>query len=446
MLADFSPTAATAETATYALNSNALNTVAPAIVLSGTGKFLISTSVAVVQTIPASGNPQYGQGFSVAAKVTPTSTTVAMSGTITFKVDGVAGVPVPIVYAGGVATASVAISSQSVGSHSVTAIYSGDFNYAASNNNAAPLTLTVTKANTTTATNATPATLQQFSTETVTATVASTTTGTPTGTVSFYNGPTLLGTSSLNSSGVATFISATLAVGSYGVTGVYSGDGNYATSTSTSTSSSFAVTADPQDFQLTLSTASVAVASGSTVQTTLYITPTNTLAGTLTFACTGLPQYATCTFGPPSTLAVQNGLAVGITGDPTTNLQTYWQQPIPVMVTFWSDVQPVSSVSPTERPGAKGTHPVLAFGWPIFLLGLGGLARKRLRRNGAALFAALFCLLAGASMTLLGCSSAVSRIKYTTPAGTSNVTITVTGSGSATHTIPVQYSITGPGF
>ena len=244
MLADFSPTAAAAETATYALASNALNSVAPAIVLSGTGKFLISTSIAVVQTIPASGNPQYGQGITVAAKVTPSSATAAMTGTITFKVDGVAGVPVPIVYAGGVATASVAISSQGVGSHTVTAIYSGDFNYAASNNNAAPLTLTVTKANTTTATGAAPATLQQFSTETVTATVASTTTGTPTGTVSFYNGPTLLGTSSLNSSGIATFTSATLAVGSYGVTGVYSGDGNYATSTSTS--SSFAVTADPR--------------------------------------------------------------------------------------------------------------------------------------------------------------------------------------------------------
>ena len=180
----------------------------------------------------------------------------------------------------------------------------------------------------------------------------------------------------------------------------------------------------------------MAVASGSTVQTTLYVTPTNTLAGTLTFACTGLPQYATCTFGPPSTLAVAA----------TTNLQTYWQQPIPVVVTFWSDVQPVSSVSPAQRPGVKGTHPMLAFGWPVMLLGLGGLARRRLRRSGIALFAAVFCLLAGVSMTLSGCSPAVSRVKYTTPAGASNVTITVTGPGSTSHTIPVQYTITGPGF
>jgi hypothetical protein len=274
----------------------------------------------------------------------------------------------------------------------------------------------------------------QFSSETVTATVASTTTGTPTGTVTFYNGTTSLGTSSLNSSGVATFTSATLGVGSYSVTGVYNGDSNY--STSTSPSSSFAVNADPQDFQLSVSTASVAVASGSTVQTTLSVSPTNTLAGTLTFACTGLPQYATCTFGPPSTLAVTA----------TTNLQTYWQQPIPVTITFWSDVAPVASVTPAERPGSRGTHPMLAFGWPVMLVGLGGLARRRLRRSGAALFAALFCLLAGVSLTLSGCNSAINGVKYTTPAGTSNVTITVTGPGSTSHTIPVQYTITGTGF
>jgi sugar lactone lactonase YvrE len=434
MIGEFAPTAAAAETAAYTLHSNAANSTVPVIALSGTGKFLISTSIAVVQTVPASGSPQYGQGITVAAKVTPSSTTAAMTGTITFKIDGVAGVPVPIVYAGGVGTASDIVSSQTVGSHTVTAIYSGDFNYAASNNNSAPLTISVTKANTTTVAATSPASLLQFSSETLTATVASTTTGTPTGTVSFYNGTTLLGTSSLNSSGVATFTSATLAVGSYSVTGVYNGDSNY--STSTSASSSFTVNADPADFQLTLSTTSVAVASGSTVQTTLYVSPTNTLAGTLTFACSGLPQYATCTFGPPSTVAVTA----------TTNTQTYWQQPIQVTVTFWSDVAPVSSASPAERPGGKGTHPMLAFGWPVMLVGLGGLARRRLRRSGTALFAALFCLLAGASMTLLGCSSAINGVKYTTPAGTSNVTITVTGPGSASHTIPVQYTITGPGF
>jgi sugar lactone lactonase YvrE len=436
MIGQFSPASAASETATYALNSSAANAVSPAIVLSGTGKFLIVTSVVAKQAAPATGNPQYGQTVTVTATVTPASTTVAMTGAITFKVDGVAGLPVPIVYSGGVATASYTISSQSVGAHTVTAIYSGDFNYAASNDNAAPLTLTVVKAATMTGVSPSPATLLQFSAETITATVASTTTGTPTGSVSFYNGSTLLGTNSLNSSGVATFVSSTLAVGSYQVTGVYNGDGNYATSPSSS--GSFTVGADPEDFELTVSTSAVSIASGSTVQTTLYVTPTNTLADTLTFACAGLPQYATCTFGPPSKVTVAA----------TTNLETYWQQPVPVTVTFWSDVAPVSSLTPAQRPGSHATDTMLAIGWPVMLLGLGALAgaRKRLRYSRLLSHLALLCLLAGAAMTLSGCSSAINSKKYTTPIGTSNVTITVTGTNSATHTIPVQYTITGPGF
>jgi sugar lactone lactonase YvrE len=434
MTGEFSPTKALSETATYTLNSTAANAVSPAIVLSGTGKFLISTSIVAVQTVPASGNPQYGQAVTVSASVTPASATAAMTGTITFKIDGVAGVPIPIAYASGVGEASVTISSQTVGSHTVTAIYSGDFNYASANNNANPLTVTVSKAKTTTSITSSPAALLQFSAETITATVVSTTTGTPTGTVTFFNGTTPLGpASSLNSSGVATLASSTLAVGAYQVTGVYSGDGNYATSTSPS--NSFTVNADPQDFELTLSTASLAIASGATVQTTLYITPTNTLADTLTFQCSGLPQYATCTFGPPSTLAVAA----------TTNLQTYWQQPIPVTVTFWSDVAPVSLALLAHRPGSHAANSVLAVGWPLMMIGLGGLAGSRNRRR-LSLYLAVICLLAGTSMTFSGCSSAVNGVKDTTPVGTSNVTITVTGKNSATHVVNAQYTITGPGF
>jgi hypothetical protein len=82
------------------------------------------------------------------------------------------------------------------------------------------------------------------------------------------------------------------------------------------------------------------------------------------------------------------------------------------------------------------------------LIGLGGLTgfRKRLRHGRVGLYLAMLCLLAGATMTFSGCSSSINGMTYTTPTGTSNVTITVKGSTSATHTIPVQYTITGPGF
>jgi hypothetical protein len=55
--------------------------------------------------------------------------------------------------------------------------------------------------------------------------------GTPTGTVSFYDGTTNIGNSNLNS-GVATLTTSTLSVGTQSMTATYNGDANFATSTS----------------------------------------------------------------------------------------------------------------------------------------------------------------------------------------------------------------------
>lgn len=55
---------------------------------------------------------------------------------------------------------------------------------------------------------------------------------TPTGTVSFFDGTQSLGSSSLNSAGVATFSTSTLAVGMHSITATYGGDSSFAPSTS----------------------------------------------------------------------------------------------------------------------------------------------------------------------------------------------------------------------
>jgi len=56
--------------------------------------------------------------------------------------------------------------------------------------------------------------------------------GTPTGTVTFKDGPSTLGTGTLNSSGQALFMTSTLAVGSHSITASYGGDANFTGSTS----------------------------------------------------------------------------------------------------------------------------------------------------------------------------------------------------------------------
>ena len=56
--------------------------------------------------------------------------------------------------------------------------------------------------------------------------------GTPTGTVTLKDGPSTLGTGTLNSSGQAVFTISTLAVGSHSITASYGGDANFTGSTS----------------------------------------------------------------------------------------------------------------------------------------------------------------------------------------------------------------------
>ena len=69
---------------------------------------------------------------------------------------------------------------------------------------------------------------------TFTATVKAKTAGAgiPTGTVTFKDGPSTLGTATLNGSGQATFTTSTLAAGSHSITASYGGDANFKGSTS----------------------------------------------------------------------------------------------------------------------------------------------------------------------------------------------------------------------
>src|SRR5262249_40914104 len=96
------------------------------------------------------------------------------------------------------------------------------------------LTLTTPKRPTSTSLTSAPNPSNQFAAATFTATVTDTSgfTGTPGGTVTFKEGPTTLGTGTLNGSGQATFTTTALGLGPHSVTAEYAGDSTYLGSTS----------------------------------------------------------------------------------------------------------------------------------------------------------------------------------------------------------------------
>jgi hypothetical protein len=187
-------------------------------------------------TLASSANPSVsGQSVTLTATVAPSvSSTTAPTGTVAFANGGTAisGCSAVTIASG---TATCTTSFAGVSSNAITATYSGDSNYAGSS---ASLTQTVNQAATTTAVTSSqnPAHVGQCVIFTATISVTAPGAGAPTGTVTFMDGTTTLGTGtvSTSSSGVtsATFSTTTLPAGPNAITAVYGGDTNFTGSTS----------------------------------------------------------------------------------------------------------------------------------------------------------------------------------------------------------------------
>jgi predicted secreted protein len=166
--------------------------------------------------------------------VTFTATVAAISpgsgtptGTVTFK-NGTVVLGSGTLSSG---KATFSTSALTVGSHSITATYNGSANFNTSTS--AVLTQTVNKAatSTTMTSSLNPSKLGQTVTFTAIVAAVPPASGTPTGSVTFKDGATVLQTMSL-SSGKATFSTSALTVGSHSITVTYNGSANYNTSTS----------------------------------------------------------------------------------------------------------------------------------------------------------------------------------------------------------------------
>jgi subtilase family serine protease len=119
----------------------------------------------------------------------------------------------------------------------------------------------------------------------------------PTGTVTFFDGATQLGTAALNGSGQATLaISNLTSLGQHSITAVYGGD----PANRASTSPALAVTVNAATFTLAANApASRTISSGQSAAYTLAVTPNGSYTSQISFACSFSPASSgTCTFSP----------------------------------------------------------------------------------------------------------------------------------------------------
>jgi len=260
----------------------------------GNTPFAASTSTVLTQTVnlPATSTyltalyntDFYGQTVTLNANIqvpgsgTATGTVTILDGTTSLGTATVAN-----------NAAQLAVSTLTVGSHPLTAQYSGNSSYAGSTS--AVDTVTINQASTTAmvGSSTNPAAFNQS--VTFSATVAPAYGGAATGTFTFFDGSTSLGTASVSNNAAQLTVS-TLSVGSHSITAKYSGDANLTTSTSAvltqtvnpaATTTTLVSNLNPSTYGQSVSmTATVQPPSGSSATGTVTFLDGTTSLGTAT--------------------------------------------------------------------------------------------------------------------------------------------------------------------
>jgi hypothetical protein len=380
-----------------------------------------AAAVQIVVTNPAPGGGSAALTFYIAGPGSNTPQTISFpapaspvnlgAAPITLLATATSSLPVTFTVTGPATLTGNTLQFTGAGTVVVTASQVGNNSYTA----APPVSRTVVVSQATPtvslSSSANPAVIQNA--VTLSATVSSAV-GTPTGTVSFLDGTTELGSVALISGG-ATFTTSTLSAGSHQITAVYAGDTNFVTLTSAS------LTENVQDFSLNIAgspgaSASQTVSPGGTATYALTSSPIgSTFPAAVALTVSGLPAGASYTL-TPTTIAAGAG---------ATNIALTIQVP-------------ANAASLEPRIGlSRGLVPITL---GILLLPLSGrLRRSAGKLNGIVLITLLALAGAGAMVSLIGCGTKGSS----PPAPTAqNYTITVTGtSGALAHTTNLTLTV-----
>jgi hypothetical protein len=363
---------------------------------STSGAYTLTVNQATTQTtVTASPSPAVvAQSVTFTATVTgtgatPTGTVTFMSGTNTLGTGTLAS-----------GTATYSTATLAAGTYSITAVYSGDANDAPSTATAFSLTVgtiaTTTVLGSSTTGGSTPQVI-------LVASVVNSSSGPqPTGTVTFTNGATALGSAAVNTSGIATLVPNLAPGANYSIVATYGGDASH----SGSVSAPVAITGNATDFSITVTPPTVSIPTKQNRTVSVAFTSNGTFTDTLTLGCAALPAAMNCHFSSLTTKLPATGVAsVDLTID-------------------------------TNNPLSGGASSMLRNGSTTALAGLllpGGLflgfALWRKRRVRAALWSSLLALLLSVgALFATGCGNSVS-ISSVTP-GTYTIEVTATGANS----------------
>lgn len=266
---------------------------------SGTVSQTVTTTTNPI-TLTSTPNPSV-INESVTFTATVTSSGVTPTGSIQFTIDGTNfGAPQAL----SAGSASISTSALSVGTHSITAAYSGDGNY--NPGTSGQLTQIVNRGATTTALAPASATtvFGQPVTLTATITVSGPSSGTPTGTVQFLDGGLLIATVATTSgppnTATASYTSSTLAAGTtHNITAIYNGD----TSFGGSTSAASAITVNPASTTTSVTSGPGSASFGQPVTIVATVAPVGPGGGTPAGSVTFTSQIGA---GPITTLGTVN--------------------------------------------------------------------------------------------------------------------------------------------
>jgi sugar lactone lactonase YvrE len=247
---------------------------------------------------------------------------------------------------------------------------------------------------------------------TLTARVASTTTGAPSGTVSFYDGATLLTTAPINA-GVATYTSSSFAGGSHSLTALYSGDSNFLTATSAPLLQT--VSSIP-DFSIAATgTTTQSANPGQTATFSFAVQPqVGTFTSPVTLSASGLPTGATAVF-TPATIPSGSGAT-----------------------TFTVAIKTAALTAASKPRALHGNTLLLPASAALLLLPFGIKRRTSLSKASRRLLGLILLLAAGAVTSgLTGCGSGGFF-----PNSPQSYTITVTATANSAANTTLQHTAT----